>query len=349
MNELTLKDKKVLIIGGTNPVLIQASKTFLKKGCSKVTLLCLHKDEGASLNEIPNMKVIYGDIHYLNSKELSIAMMFHDYLVIASSKTTKRGIMNENVDDYYFERNIEDTENLLRIAKICRIEKVLILGTHYCAMDRKYPKLQLSKTHSYIKNRVMQEEMALNNSTNKLQIMTLELPYILGRNFQMTELFNVVALQIASNKPVPYFAGGGAFCTMEDASQAIVNIFEVGQQSNIYTLATMNLTWEQIIREAKSYYGNTSRMVKIGPIRLGMLIKKFKKKENKKGLSNGLNLNKYNKLIICEEKFDTYNICTILKLKGNYDWKSEVHKTVDYVKGKYEDDLLIRKKKPILF
>lgn len=349
MSEISLKNKKVLIIGGTNKVLQMACKNFIKKGCSRVTLLCLHKDETLNFGDNSNIDVIYGDIHYLNSKELSVAMMFHNYLVIASSKTTKRGIVNENVDNYYFERNIEDTENLLRIAKICKIEKVLILGTHYCAMDRKYPELRLSEHHSYIKNRIEQEEMAINNSSNRLEIMTLELPYILGRNFQMTELFNTVGLQIVTNKPVPYFEGGGTFCTMEDAAQAIVNIFEIGEQAKVYTLSTMNLTWEQIIKEAAKYYGSTSKFVKIGPIRLARLMHKFKRQNDKHGIDTGINLMQYPKLILKEEKFDTYRICTMLKLKSASDWKTEVHKTVDYVKGKLEDDVIVRGKKPINF
>ncbi|MBQ7308485.1 MAG: NAD(P)-dependent oxidoreductase [Clostridia bacterium] len=349
MEEISLKGKRVLIIGGTNKVLQLACKGFLKKGCAKVTILCLHKDESLNLDEFPNVEIKYGDIHYLNSKQLSIAMMFHNYLVIASSKTTKRGVVNEDINEYYFERNIEDTENLLRIAKICKIEKVLILGTHYCSMDRKYFKLKLSQKHPYIKNRIMQEEMAITNPTNKLQIMTLELPYILGRNFQMTELFNFVGLQIAANKPVPYFSGGGAFCTMEDAAKAIVNIFVVGQQSKVYTLATMNLTWEQIIKEAKNYYGNNAKLVKISRHKLHKIVKKIKKQYDKKGIVNGLNLDHYSKLVTTVEKFDTYAICNLLKLKSNSDWKEEVHKTVDYVKGKFEDDLIIRKMKAKTF
>ena len=347
MNEISLKNKRVLIIGGTNKVLQMACRGFLKKGCEKVTILSLYKDEMVNFSDSPNVKIIYGDIHYLNSKQLSIAMMYHDYLVIASSKTTKRAIANENVDEYYFERNIEDTENLLRIAKLCKIEKVLILGTHYCSMHRKYPSLKLDKWHPYIKNRIMQEDMAVSNSTNKLQIMTLELPYILGRNFQMTQLFDVIGLQIVANKPVPYFAGGGAFCTMEEAAQAIVNIFEVGQQAKIYTLATMNLTWKQIIREAKTYYGNTARMVKFSSRRLNRLTKKFKKQNDKKKLSSGLNFLHYSKLLLCEEAFDTKAICTLLKLKSNSDWRAEVHKTVNYVRGKLEEDLQTKRKKPL--
>ena len=349
MSEISLKNKKVLIIGGTNKVLQLACRYFIKKGCARVTLLCLHKDETLNFGDEPKIEVIYGDIHYLNSKELSVAMMFHNYLVIASSKTTKRGIVNENADDYYFERNIEDTENLLRIAKICKIEKVLILGTHYCAMDRKYPSLRLSERHSYIKNRVEQEEMAINNSSSRLEIMTLELPYILGRNFQMTELFNIIGLQIVTNKPVPYFEGGGTFCSIEEAAQAIVNIFEVGEQAKVYTLGTMNLTWEQIIKEATKYYGSNSRFVKIGAIRLHRLMNGFKRQNEKLGIDTGINLSYYPKLILTEEKFDTYRICSMLRLKTTTDWKTEVHKTVDYVKGKFEDDVIIRNKKPMNF
>ena len=349
MKEISLKNKRVLIIGGTNKVLQLACKGFLKKGCEQVTLLCLYKNEKLDLNDYPNVKIMYGDVHYLNSKELSIAMMYHDYVIIASSKTTKRGIVNEDVDDYYFERNIEDTENLLRIAKICKVQKVLILGTHYCAMDRKYPSLKLSERHPYIKNRKMQEEMAFTDSSNRLQIMTLELPYILGRNFQMTELFNIIGLQIVANKPVPYFNGGGCFCTIEEAAEGIVNIFESEFKNEVYTLATMNLTWEQIIKEAKEYYGNTSKLVKIGPIRLDMLIKRIKKQDDKNKVSSGFNLAYYSKLITTTENFDNDYACSILKLKPNTDWQTAVHKTVDYLRGKFEDDLNIRNKKPIFF
>lgn len=349
MNEVSLKNKRILIIGGTNKVLQLASKKFLEKGCEKVTILSLHKDETLDLIKSPNIKIIYGDIHYLNSKELSIAMMYNHYLVIASSKTTKRAIADENVDQYYFERNIEDTENLLRIAKLCKIEKVLILGTHYCSMDRKYTHLKLAQRHPYIKNRQMQEDMAMSNATNKIQIMTLELPYILGRNFQMTGLFDLVALQIVANKPVPYFAGGGVFCTMEEAAQSIVNIFEVGESSKIYTLATMNLTWEQIIKEAKSYYGNKSALVKFGTLKINKVMRKFKKENDKNNLKSGLNYKYYSKLLTCEEKFDTYAISTLLKLNTQADWKTEVHKTVDYVKEKYLEDLKLKRKKAKLF
>ena len=194
----------------------------------------------------------------------------------------------------------------------------------------------------------MQETMAITNSTNKLQIMTLELPYILGRNFQMTELFNTIGLQIVANKPVPYFDGSGIFCTMEEAAQAIVNIFEVGKQSMVYTLATMNISWKDIITEAKTYFGNNARLVKFGKIRLTRLFKKYKKENDKQKIENGLNYNKYTKLITCNEQMDVRAICKFLDLKGDADWKEEVHKTVDYVKGKFIDDLQIRNKKTLI-
>ena len=119
MEEISLKGKRVLIIGGTNKVLQLACKRFIKKGCEKVTILCLHKDESLNMDEFPNVEIMYGDIHYLNSKQLSIAMMFHNYLVIASSKTTKRGVVNEDINEYAIGK--KPTKEILKILKTCYV------------------------------------------------------------------------------------------------------------------------------------------------------------------------------------------------------------------------------------
>lgn len=338
MNTEFYKDKSILIIGGNNKVLQLAVKGFLAYGAKKIVILNLLETFDDKFKHPENVEICYGDIHDLSTKEFSTYMNGIDYLVVASSKTAKRKLTNVDIEQYYYQRNIEDTDNILRIAKLNGIKNVLIIGSHLSTLDKMHKRTNFSYHHPYIYSRTMQEQLALENNTSRLSVTVLELPFVLGRNFQLTEFFDIIAYQIFDNKSVYSIKGIGNFCTVEEAAQAIVNSFMFCECGKIYTLVTHNLRWKEIIMHSKFYVGNTRKIKNLSSYKLGKLLKQIKKNDNRNKLKCGIDFTYYREILLNKQCMDTSSTVELLQIQTSKDWKQALYKTIEHIRDYYEND-----------
>lgn len=332
----SLKGKSVVIVGGASKVLKLAIKGFFANGCHSVTFLCNENKNIDFLKQRYNIKIIHANINEISTSQMSKIMSENDYLVIACAKNTKNGILENDIDRYYFKENVEELDNLLRYAKLCNIKKVLIVGSDLVSFNQTFPKLKLAENHSYVNSRLMQENLAYKSNTLKLEVLTLQLPLILGRDFQMTRLFNDIATQIISNKKVYSFKGVGNFCTVEEAAQGIVNSILYGKGGNSYPLITFNIEWKKIIEEAKKYTNNKRKIKKLSRSKLKKILLKYKLADEKLKIKNGMNYLQYHKILLNKKTIDCEKTIKDLHIVKSKDWKKPLHTTIEYVRPKYQ-------------
>lgn len=82
--------------------------------------------------------------------------------------------------DLFKKYNIDPIKRLFTIAKKVGVKHVAICGSYFSYFAKKYPKLELTKWHPYIRSRIDQENAALAFSDADFDVTILELPYTFG-------------------------------------------------------------------------------------------------------------------------------------------------------------------------
>lgn len=239
----------VIIIGGSGYIGIHIVKEFLSKGYS-VTVASRNPERVKAL--LPeSVNYLQFDINEITQKELEDLLKGFEYLVYAAG-VDDRVVPKAPAYDFFHANNVIPSIKTFTAAKNIKIKKAVLLSSYFCYLNRKYPEMQLTKHHPYIKTRMEQEEGSIEVSTPNLKLTILELPYVLGSNPNDKHLLNPLVKYLHSNLPTFITTGGTAIIVVENIAQAVLCAIEKDLKKSIYPIADRNISWKQFAKEINS-------------------------------------------------------------------------------------------------
>lgn len=236
--------KKIFVVGGTGMLGRNAIKNFVNKGyqVTSISLPTTKKDEFVD----ERVEYILKDVNSVTDTEMLRIMKEKDYMLVAIG-ADERYTPKAPAIDFFREYNVTYVMNLLRMARLAKIKKVVILGSYYTYFNRIWPELKLEKHHPYIRSRVEQMELAFTFNSAVMQVVILEIPYVFGTIPKQTPLWNILENQLNSNNHIYYPLGGTAMMTEKEVSEAIEGAFLYGVGGKAYPLASINLKWKDFL------------------------------------------------------------------------------------------------------
>lgn len=290
----------VLIIGVTGLLGSEACKVFLENGDTVRGLSLPALPKGYKKD--PRVELIFEN--YLTISDEKLDQVFHDvdYFVFAAG-VDERVKVAPPAYDFFEKFNVTPLERLLKFAKKNQVKHAVILGSYFTYFVKTRPELNLTENHPYIKSRQNQLEMALSHQTDTFHVSVLELPYIFGTQPGRKPVWVFLLEMIKKMKPATFFSKGGtALITSKQVGHAIFNATRQ-EQSNVYPLATANLTWRELFKIFHKYMGTPNKKIITLPnFIFKLVLKAMARKEKRAGFEGGLNLRKFGPMQ-CSKQF----------------------------------------------
>lgn len=312
---------KVLIIGGTGLLGIEAAKLLVKDNHEIISFALPPKPDYL---DIPNnMEVIYKDYLKLSDDELLKYMNGCDSLVFAAG-IDERVEGSPPIYDLYYKYNISPLERLLPLAKKANIKSAVILGSYFSYFDKIWPKLNLTKHHPYIKSRVDQMNYALSQATDSFSVSVLEIPYVFGIQPGRKPVYTILVNELKKKKKRTYWPKGGtAMVTTKQVGEAMVGAIKLNK-SGTYPLGYYNMTWKEMLTIFHEALGVPNKKIITIPTWIYKLFARSIQKSNKKrNIESGLNLVKFGYLT-SKNQFISKELASVKLAVSDDDIKSAI-------------------------
>ena len=133
----------------------------------------------------------------------------------------------------------------MTIAKECGVKKAVILGSYFSYFTKKFPEMELTKKHPYIRSRIEQEKTALKFMRTAKDVAVLELPYIFGTQPGRKPVWVILVEQTNMPKVTLYPKGG---TTMVTVGRFLRLLWEPPQRQRRRGIPDRlyNLTWDEL-------------------------------------------------------------------------------------------------------
>jgi len=237
---------RIMIVGGTSFLGYFTAKTALDRGYG-VGSLSLHDiDLGGWYPK--EIKIKYGDVFSMDENALTNAFYGYDALVY-SVGPDDRITPPAPAYAFFYERLVKHCAKVFRAARSAGIRRSVVFNSYFATFHRLYPEKKLCEHHPYIRCRIEQAQRLISESTGKMDVMVLELPYIFGAMPQRTPLWKEVFIERLFRAPVIFFTKGGT--TMIHArhvAEAAVGALEKGVHGVLYPVGDENHTYDQMLR-----------------------------------------------------------------------------------------------------
>lgn len=286
---------KILMIGGTGLLGSQAARELISRGHSVHSIALPPLPEGALLP--PEMTLTLKNSNDMSDEELREQFAGVDGFVFAAG-VDERIEGPAPIYDFFKKYNITPLERLLRLAKASGVKHAVIAGSYFSYFAKKWPQLELTKWHPYIRSRIDQETMALSFADETFDVSVLELPYIFGtqKGRKPVWVFLVEMLQ-GMKGAILYPRGGTTMVTVRQVGQAFAGALERGRGGNAYPIGWFNLNWKEMIAIMNRYMGvPDKKIVTIPDFLFAMSAKQIEKQHRSKGTEGGLMMTKFVKM-----------------------------------------------------
>lgn len=280
---------KVFIVGGTGLLGSASAVELINHGHQVCSIALPPLPSNAVLPSA--MEILFGNYMTMSDEELSEHLTGCDALVFAAG-VDERVEFPAPVLEYYKKYNVAPVERILLIGKKAGIKRAVIMGSYFAHFAKQWPELKLTEKHSYIKSRVMQEEVALAFSGDGMDVMVLELPYIFGTQPGRKPVWTFLVEAIRGMKGCTlYTKGGTTMVTVKQVAQTVVGALEKGKGGTCYPVGWYNMTWKEMLAIFHKHMGMPGRKVITIPSFLyRMSGKKIMKDFAAKGIDSGLDM-----------------------------------------------------------
>lgn len=279
----------IFLIGGTGLLGCDAARMFIEQGHKVKSIALPPVPEGVEIPE--GMELTFGS--YLDFSDDDYREFFKDCdCFIFAAGIDDRVELPPPIYDEYVKYNIKPIDRIMTIAKECGVKKAVILGSYFSYFAKKFPEMELTKKHPYIRSRIEQEKTALKFAEDgKMDVAVLELPYIFGTQPGRKPVWVILVEQIANMPKVTlYPKGGTTMVTVRQVSQAIVGAATKTKGGVAYPIGYYNLTWDELLKIVHEEMGFKNRkIIHIPKWMFKMYGKKLKKEYEEKNLEPGLN------------------------------------------------------------
>jgi nucleoside-diphosphate-sugar epimerase len=287
---------KVFIVGGSGLIGSEAARELISRGHEVTAIALPPLPKGATLP--PEMKIVFGNYMDLTDEELKKHLIGMDALVFAAG-VDERVEGTPPVYDFFKKYNIDALERLLKIAKDVGVKHVNICGSYFSYFAKKWPELELTKYHPYIRSRIDQEKMALSYADEDFDVSILELPYIFGTQPGRKPVWVFLVESIRKmKKNTLYTKGGTTMVTVRQVAQGIAGALENTKGGVAYPFGYYNYEWKDFLKIVHKHMGYpaTRKIITIPSFLFALQGAQINKAHKKKGTEGGLDMVKFTKL-----------------------------------------------------
>jgi nucleoside-diphosphate-sugar epimerase len=121
----------------------------------------------------------------------------------------------------------------------------------------------MAERHVYVRSRMLQEEETEQNASDRLSVVTLELPYIFGAAPGKTPLWKPLVKYINSMPILFYTSGGTNIVTVEMVAKATVGALENAKHGERWIVGGQNVTWKQMINMFADGLGKKRKVITV--------------------------------------------------------------------------------------
>jgi nucleoside-diphosphate-sugar epimerase len=321
---------KVFLIGGTGFLGCAAAEELIAHGHEVSAIALPPVPEGVQLP--PKMEFKFRDYLTLTDDEIRECFSGCEGFVFAAGA-------DERITAPPL--NITPLERLLLIAKECGVKHTVICGTYFSYFDRKWPHMELSYWHPFIRNHREQEETALSLADDNFNAAVLEFPYIFGVQQGREPVWTVIVKALRGmNMVTMYPKGGTTMITRNQAAQAIAGALEKTKGAKRWPIGCYNMPWKDFLAIVHKNMGMPERLVMTIP---DLLIKpeiKYIEKKLREGsdkIGNKFYLPKFLCLQSAQTYIDRIHGCNPLGVKDD-DIENAIGESirlsVDFLDGK---------------
>ena len=231
---------KILMIGGTGLLGSQAARELISRGHSVHSIALPPLPDGALLP--PEMTLTLKNSNDMMDDELRAAFAGMDGFIFAAG-VDERIEGPSPIYDFFKKYNITPLERMLRLAKESGVKHAVIAGSYFSYFAKKYPNMELTRWHPYIRSRIDQENMAFSFADENFAVSVLELPYIFGTQKGRKPVWVfLVEMLLKMKGAILYPKGGTAMVTVRQVGQAFAGALERGRGATAYPIGWFNLT-----------------------------------------------------------------------------------------------------------
>lgn len=283
---------KILMIGGTGLLGSQAARELISRGHSVHALALPPLPDGALLP--PEMTLTLKNSNDMTDDELRALFTGMEGFIFAAG-VDERIEGPSPIYDFFKKYNITPLERMLRLAKESGVRHVVIAGSYFSYFAKKYPEMELTKWHPYIRSRIDQENMAFSFADESFDVSVLELPYIFGAQKGRKPVWVfLVEMLLKMKGAILYPRGGTAMVTVRQVGQAFAGALERGRGATAYPIGWFNLAWKEMITIMNRYMGvPEKRIITIPKFLFAMSAGQIEKQHRSAGTEGGLLMSKF--------------------------------------------------------
>jgi len=283
---------KVLMIGGTGLLGSQTARELISRGHSVHSIALPPLPEGALLP--PEMTLTLKNSNEMTDDELRALFTGMDGFIFAAG-VDERIEGPSPIYDFFKKYNITPLERMLRLAKESGVKRAVIAGSYFSYFSKKWPEMEMTKYHPYIRSRIDQENMAFSFADDSFAVSVLELPYIFGAQKGRKPVWVfLVEMLLKMKGAILYPKGGTTMVTVRQVGQAFAGALEHGYGANAYPIGWYNLTWREMISIMNKYMGvPDKKIITIPKFLFALSAKQIEKAHRTKGTEGGLDMTKF--------------------------------------------------------
>lgn len=233
---------KTCVIGGTGFIGYHAVRACLAAGGAATVVA--RRDPSSPDVVPPGARFVRCDVLQAPLAELLHVFRGHDAVIFAAG-ADDRIVPPAPAYDYFYRENVAASVQTVRAAAQAGVRRAVLLSSYFLYFDRLWPDEELTRFHPYIRSRREQAAACLDAAAPSLDVVIVELPYVLGATPGRTSLWKPWVRFAGSAWPLLYTAGGTAFASVASASEALAAAAERGEAGRNYTLCDANLTWRE--------------------------------------------------------------------------------------------------------
>ncbi len=283
---------KVLMIGGTGLLGSQTARELISRGHSVHSIALPPLPEGALLP--PEMTLTLKNSNDMTDDELRAMFSGMDGFIFAAG-VDERIEGPSPIYDFFKKYNITPLERMLRLAKESGVKRAVIAGSYFSYFSKKWPQMEMTRWHPYIRSRIDQENMAFSFADENFAVSVLELPYIFGTQKGRKPVWVfLVEMLLKMKGAILYPRGGTTMVTVRQVGQAFAGALERGLGANAYPIGWFNLTWKEMISIMNRYMGvPEKKIITIPKFLFAMSAGQIEKQHRSKGTEGGLLMSKF--------------------------------------------------------
>ena len=332
---------KVFLIGGTGFLGSVTAEELIKLGHEVRAIALPPAPEGAELP--PQMALEYKNYLTLTDDEVRECFNGCEGFVFAAG-IDERISGPAPIYEYFNKFNVKPLERLMRIAKECGVKNTVICGSYFSYFDKKWPNLELSRWHPYIKSRREQEKMALSFADDNFNVAIMELPYIFGMQQGREPVWTIIVKAVRGMKGVTmYPRGGTTMVTRRQVAQAMAGALEKTKGGKCWPIGCYNMPWKIFLSVVHRNMGLSRRKVITIPnwlLNLGIKSIEKKLRSDESGTEGGIYLPKFSDIQSAETYIDRTLGCTPLGVEDDDIEKAigeSIRFSVDVLDGKVKN------------